>query len=377
MVHVSRARESAVLSAAASVGMRRVVQELREAVYLTTGVDATMPQAIGVVLTERCNYKCLSCACWRKDGTQVDEMSLDQWIAAFTDVREFVGDFNIQFGGGEPFVFKPFLDLVDWCCTAGIRWTMTTNGSAFSPKHAQRVADARPIAINISVDGATAAVHDLSRGVAGSLQAISRGIEELKNARQRSGSWFAIRIKPTVHRANFREMPALVRWAEGIGATTIDFSPVRQWTPEVATQLWLRRADEDELRAVIATLIAMKRSGAPIETEETRISSWVAHFRGESVTPSLGPCRVGLRDYCILPNGDVRSCWFYPVLGNVKNSSAKEIWRNAATRELRARMTHCPSFGDAKCASSCLSHRTLAEDARRAILTFRPKPNER
>jgi hypothetical protein len=35
-------------------------------------------------------------------------MSLEQWIAAFTDVREFVGDFSVQFGGGEPFVFKPF-----------------------------------------------------------------------------------------------------------------------------------------------------------------------------------------------------------------------------------------------------------------------------
>jgi hypothetical protein len=36
-------------------------------------------------------------------------------------------------------------------------------------------------------------------------------------------------------------------------------------------------------------------------------------------------------------------------------------------------MTHCPSFGDPKCASSCLSHRSLAEDARRAILVFMPK----
>ena len=361
-----------MLSTTVDAGMRRVMQELREAVYLATGTDTTKPRTIGVVLTERCNYKCLSCACWRKDS-DAEEMSLEQWIAAFTDVRKFVGNFMIQFGGGEPFVFKPFLDLVEWCRDAGIRWTVTTNGSAFSPKIAQRVANARPIAVNISVDGATAAVHDHSRGVAGSLQTIARGIETLKIARQRAGSSFAIRIKPTVHRANVREMPALVRWAETIGASSIDFSPVREWTPEVATQLWLGRADEDELKAVMGRLIAMKRAGAPIETEEWRISSWVAHFRGEALTPTLGPCRVGLRDYCILPNGDVRSCWFYPVLGNVKNSSARAIWRDVATEKLRAQMTHCPSFGNAKCASSCLSHRTLAEDARRVILLFKAR----
>jgi len=359
-----------MLSAVVGAGIRRVVQEMREAVYLSTGADLTRPQTIGVVLTERCNYRCLSCACWRKQD-DADEMSLEQWIAAFTDVREFVGDFSVQFGGGEPFVFKPFLDLIAWCRTTGISWSMITNGSAFSPKNAQRVADAQPIAVNISVDGATAAVHDHSRGVAGSLQTITHGIETLKAARRRSGASFAIRIKPTVHRANFREMPALVRWAEAIGATSVDFSPVRAWTPEVETQLWLGRADEEDLKAVMATLIAMKRAGAPIETEASRISSWDAHFRGESVAPSLGPCRVGLRDYCILPNGDVRSCWFYPVLGNVKNASARAIWRDAATQKLRERMTHCPHFGETKCASSCLAHRTLAEDVRRVVLMVR------
>jgi molybdenum cofactor biosynthesis enzyme MoaA len=327
VVAVSGKGRAAMLSAVVGAGIRRVVQELREAVYLSTGADLTKPQTIGVVLTERCNYRCLSCGCWRKQD-DADEMSLEQWIAAFTDVREFVGDFSVQFGGGEPFVFKPFLDLIAWCRTTGISWSMITNGSAFSPKNAQRVADAQPIAVNISVDGATAAVHDHSRGVAGSLRTITHGIETLKAARRRSGASFAIRIKPTVHRANFREMPALVRWAEAIGATSVDFSPVRAWTPEVETQLWLGRADEEDLKAVMATLIAMKRAGAPIETEASRISSWDAHFRGESVAPSLGPAasgcattascptamcaaagstRAGQREECVRP-GDLARC---------------------------------------------------------------------
>jgi len=67
----------------------------------------------------------------------------------------------------------------------------------------------------------------------------------------------------------------------------------------------------------------------------------------------------------------VRSCWFYPVLGNVKNASARAIWRDAATQKLRERMTHCPHFGETKCASSCLAHRTLAEDVRRVVLMVR------
>ena len=101
--------------------------------------------------------------------------------------------------------------------------------------------------------------------------------------------------------------------------------------------------------------------------------SWAAHFRGETTTTSHRHCRVGLRDYCILPNGDVRSCWFYPVLGNVKKASAREIWRCETAAALRESMTNCPDYGDPKCAASCLSHRSLAEDAQRAILVFMPR----
>jgi MoaA/NifB/PqqE/SkfB family radical SAM enzyme len=355
---------------AVGIGMQRVAQEMRELVYLATGLDMTQPRSIGAILTERCNNRCLSCGSWRKDG-DAEELTLEQWVTAFADLRRFVGDFVVQFSGGEPFVFKPFLDLVEWCSASGIRWVVTTNGSALSAKNAGRLARARPLAVNISVDGATDAVHDRSRGVAGSLQAITRGIATLRETRQQSGASFPIRIKATVHRENMREMADLVRWTERVGANSIDFSPVRPWTPEVESSLWLRASDEQCLADVVDTLVAMKRAGAPIETEEARIRSWPAHFRAHRITPSLGPCRVGLRDYCILPNGDVRSCWFYPVLGNVKSSSAKAVWLGAVAQALRAEMTRCPSFGDAKCALSCLSHRTLREDARRVILLTR------
>jgi radical SAM protein with 4Fe4S-binding SPASM domain len=294
-------------------------------------------------------------------------------MIALTDVRQFIGSFSVEFIGGEPFVFKPFLSLTEWCTASGIRWSVTTNGSALSAKNAERLIAARPLFVNISVDGATAAVHDHSRGVRGSLETITRGIGTLRTLRERSGQSFPIRIKPTVHRGNFREMPDLVRWAERVGATSIDFSPVRHWTPEVVTQLWIRRTDEADLRGVIETLIAMKRAGAAIETEELRLASWIGHFRGERIDVSLAPCRVGLRDYFILPNGDVRSCWFYPVLGNVKEASAREIWRSAAASELRAQMTQCPHFGSVRCAASCLAHRTLREDARRALMVFKPR----
>jgi len=350
-----------------SLGRRRLGQELREALELRTGLPLSKPFAIRAHPTERCNYKCGSCACWRLDDYPA-EMSLAQWQTAFTDLQSYVGRFNVQFAGGEPLMFKPFLDLVQWCGERGIDWGMITNGSALTSSVVARLVAATPLNIDISVDGASDAVHDASRGIPGSLTRIREGLQRLTAARDAAGHHFPIRIKATVHRQNLHEMRDLVDWAVQVGASSVDFSPVRPWTDEVARDLWLRQDDEARLQQMAESLVAAKRAGAPIETEERRLLSWPAHFRGDKVMPARTPCRVGLRDFHILANGDVRTCWEYPVIGNVTRQSVREIWTSATARDQRAETLQCSALGSTKCASSCLSHRTIAQDWKRLVL---------
>jgi radical SAM protein with 4Fe4S-binding SPASM domain len=355
-----------------SLGRRRLGQELREAAELRTGLPLSRPFAIRAHPTERCNYKCGSCACWRLDEYPA-EMSLEQWQHAFTDLQHYVGRFTVQFAGGEPLLFKPLLDLVQWCSGRRIDWGMITNGSALTASNVARLVGAAPLNIDVSVDGASDAVHDASRGTPGSLARITQGLQRLRMARDAAGRHFPIRIKATVHRQNLHEMPALVDWAVRAGASSVDFSPVRPWTDEVTRELWLRPSDEARLTQVIASLQAAKRAGAPIETEERRMQSWIAHFRGDSVVPERTPCRVGLRDFHILANGDVRSCWEYPVIGNVTRQGVREIWTSAATRRQRAETLACSLLGSPRCATSCLSHRTIAQDWKRIVM-LSPQP---
>ncbi|MBT9596175.1 MAG: radical SAM protein [Vitreoscilla sp.] len=353
-----------------ALGSRRLGQELREAFYLRTGLDGTRPLAIRAHPTERCNYRCGSCKCWRLDDYP-PEMPLGEWCRALADLRGFVGPYCVQFAGGEPFVYKPFLALVEWCAAHRIDWGMITNGSALSPANVARLVAATPLNIDVSVDGASSAVHDASRGVPGSLVCIAKGLRTLRRARDAAGGSFPIRVKPTVHRRNLHEMPQLVEWAVSAGATSIDFSPVRPWTPEVGQDLWLRPQDERALEQAIESLVAAKRAGAPIETEESRLLAWPSHFRGEWVQPDVAPCRVGLRDFHILANGDVRMCWEYPPIGNIRRSSAREVWTGPVASAQRATMMQCANFGSPKCASSCLAHRTMGQDWKRVALLTR------
>jgi radical SAM protein with 4Fe4S-binding SPASM domain len=341
---------------------RHITQTIPENLYLKTGYDLTKPLAIQGVINERCNYKCRYCKFWRLEQYR-DEMTIAQWQAALLSLKKFIGSYTIQFNGGEPFIKKGFVDLLEFCHSKRIDWGVTTNGSMFDRQN-----------IDISVDSADPNIHDFVRGIPGSLQKIERGIGFLREERDRLGLLFPIRIKPTIHQYNFRQLPELVEWAQRVGATTIDFSPVRPTFDllEIKSELWISiESDLETLQQIVETLIVMKQQGASIETNDAKLRSFVDHFQGKEVRHGVSPCRVSLRDYHIRPDGNVISCWFHQPLGNVKTQSAREIWRGEQTRRLRAQMVSCKKFGEVTCANSCLSHRTLAQKIELGLLFLR------
>ncbi len=349
---------------------QRALQEVREFAYINAGVDLTRPQYIRGMVNERCNYKCRYCGFWQQKD-YLEELSIDEWKQALRSLKDFIGPapFAIQFSGGEPFVKKGFIDLLHFCHDNRIDWGVITNGSALTPRTIERTVAAAPLNIDISVDSNDAEIHDHSRGIPGSFARIEGGIRTLRDARAAAHKHFLIRIKPTVHANNLASLPDLVRWTQDVGATSIDFAPVRPWVPEASGKLWIKNLPL--LDRIIDELIEMKHSGAPIENTETQLRSYRPHFANEMITPAVTPCRVGLRDFHIMPNGNVRTCWFYPVVGNVKDATAEEIWRSDTARLQRQQTTTCDKMGSVDCANSCLSHRTVSHDARRSVMLLK------
>ncbi|MFQ4141319.1 radical SAM protein [Chlorogloeopsis sp. ULAP02] len=354
------------------LGLQHIKHNLTEAVYLKTGLDFTKPRSIQGIVNERCNYKCRYCNFWRLDNYQ-SEMTIAQWQKALLSLKEFLGWYVIQFAGGEPFIKKGFVDLLEFCHAEGIAWGVITNGSTFNRKIVERVVAARPVNIDISVDSAIAEIHDFVRGMPNSHSNISQGIIFLREEQKRQGINFPIRIKPTVHRYNLRHLLELVNWTKQIGATTIDFSAVKHWTTEVKTELWIQdEHDLEILRQTVETLVAMKKDGAPIETSEQKLYSFIDHFQGKTVKYGVLPCRLSLRDYHIRPNGDIIMCHLYPPLGNVRTSSAREIWYSKWTKQLRAQMVQCEKLGQPECGNLCLaSHVPLLQQFQRGLLLLR------
>lgn len=342
----------------AGLAFKHIKNEAAESLYLLTKYDITKPVAFYGLVNERCNVKCRYCHYWRLKHYE-NELTIEQWQNALLSIKELVGQYFINFSGGEPFVKQGFVDLLGFCYKHGIHSGVTTNGSLLTRQNAQKIVAVHPFNINISVDAPQAEIHDYLRGSPGLFEKLSNGIRYLCEERSSQNVSFPIIIKPTVNSQNFHLMPALVEWAQQIGATAINFQPLFRLTPETYNELWIEENQHDDLERIIERLCEMRSNGAPIMNSEQAIRIWLPHFCEQKAPAEAKPCRVGLRNYFINPNGDVKLCPtpFYPIVGNVKHQSAREIWYGEKAQEVREQTVACNQL----CLSADRSQKTLLD----------------
>lgn len=333
-----------------------------EELYLRGLGDATRPVSVHALVNERCNYRCRYCEFWRMEHYR-DEMSIEEWKRALASLKEFLGHFHVEFSGGEPFIKKGFVDLLPWCRDQDIGWGVTTNGSALSPKTIATVVAAHPFNVNVSIDSHEQAVHDYTRGREGSHEKLARNLRVLIEQRDAAGQSFPIIIKPVVNVLNFRQLPLIVEWVQQLGPAVVNFQPMDRWTRESYEELWIEEEDHPELERVVDELLELKAKGAPIMNSELVLGAFVKHFREESAPVETMPCRVGMRNFFIRPDGNVEVCWSYPPIGNIRAQSAREIWRGHEARQRRKETTACERL----CLFTCLSQKTLGDKVKMGI----------
>ncbi len=347
----------------AKLGTKHARNAFAEEMYIKTGRDITLPVSIYGEVIERCNYKCRYCDYWRRPNYR-EEMTIEEWQAALLDLKSFIGQFHIEFSGGEPYVKKGFLDLVRFCHDNAIHWGVTTNGGAYKNKKiAEQTVAAKPFNINISIDSRDAQLHNYSRGIDNSLDEILAGLANIDAEKKRLGIDFPIIVKPVVHKLNFRQLPDMVYWVREIGATAVNFQPVEPGTKEVDEELWIDEADMPDLLAVRDKLLAMKRAGAPILNSELLLTMWPNHFRREKAPRETLPCRIGMRNFFIRSDGRVEMCWNFPAIGNVKTEKARDIWYGPDGRARRKETIECETL----CLFTCLSQKTLGDKVKMGL----------
>ena len=124
------------------------------------------PLVAELFLTDNCNLRCVSCACWRT--VTRDELSTQEWLDV-VDQLAALGILKANFTGGEPLLRRDAPAIMHHARRRGIRnLHLNTNATLLDDARRTEVLDAGVRSLNVSVDGPDGEVHDLIRGVSGS-----------------------------------------------------------------------------------------------------------------------------------------------------------------------------------------------------------------
>jgi MoaA/NifB/PqqE/SkfB family radical SAM enzyme len=273
------------------------------------------PLVAELFLTDNCNLKCVSCACWRT--TTRDELDTGEWKDVITQLAR-AGIIKANFTGGEPLLRRDAPDLMAHARSVGIsNMHLNSNAILLDERRRTAVLEAGVRSFNISVDGPDAPLHEQIRGVRGSFDKTIGHLQALLAQRDRYP--LRVRMNFTVMRSNVHSLPDMIRLAQRLGVrlylnlatdTTFLFRD-EQVTDEA-------RIEREELRAVLAEVEALLRDNKRLVP---RYSEWrylSGHF-SERLQRDL-PCAESQLKLMVHSRGEIGGCW-----GHDPHHSARDL----------------------------------------------------
>ena len=305
---------------------------------LDDGTPPPLLRCAKIKLTSRCNLRCVMCKYWQT--TREETLASGRWRDVFAELVE-LGCRKVHFSGGEVFLRRDFLELVEAAVACGLKVNLTTNGTLVDRERARRLAASGVNSVSISLDGPTAATHDRVRRRPAAFKRSIRTIRRLKAA----DPDLRVRVNFVVMRSNFRRLPAMVHLAGALGVDELLPMPVDEKGPR-KNRLSARQILEYN-RELAPEVVALRArygfSLAPalvypfgVTDEEVRLSAKGMYARGFFTRrPCLAPwlhaffAWDGETYLCCMTNGRMAS------LGNVGRQSVRDVFHGERYQSVR------------------------------------------
>jgi mycofactocin radical SAM maturase len=342
------------------VSNRFVEQGLRSPVNLTWEVSLA------------CNLRCTHCLSSSGEPAK-GELSTAEALDLVEQLYA-ARVFQVNFGGGEPFMRPDFETILDACHDRGIMTCISTNGTLIDESRVARLAATRLVAIQVSMDGACRETCDAIRG---------KGVydEAIGALKLLASSRIPTSINTVLTAQNADEIPAMHDLAKNLGVSL----RVSRFRPSG------RGADNWEaLRPAPAQLLGfsdwLAKSG-DVRTGDSFFSLTSQERQGLG----LNLCGAAKLTCCVGPTGNMYPCAFLQTerfkAGSLREQTFQEIWDGseiyASFRSLRIHSCEecqrfdqchggCPAVawhlkndingGDPECLERCVT--SIASDAK-------------
>jgi MoaA/NifB/PqqE/SkfB family radical SAM enzyme len=298
-------------------------------------------------ITRTCNLRCVHCYSDSNAMQYPGELSWEQMQDVVKDLAAYQIP-SLLLSGGEPLIHPRFFDLVDLASEAGLKLTISTNGTLITPEKAARLKAANVAYVGISLDG-IGEIHDQFRRKEGAFDAAVKGFRNCHAVDQKTG----LRLTLTSH--NVENIDRILDFIEEQEIQRVCFyhlvpagrgSELQVLGPDAArgaidtliarVETWHAQGVEREVLTVTQPadgaylLVRMENENHPNLAEARRLLEWNG---GGANSSGRGIANIDTQG-----NVHPDQFWQDVMLGNVKRMPFSEIWEggNPASSDMLA-----------------------------------------
>lgn len=305
------------------------------------------PRNAHVYVENRCHLRCAHCYESEETHPSGQSMSVEQYARLFDELAQ-LGVLYLTLSGGEIFLRRDILDIVERARKKRFAVTLFTSGTHIDESKADRIAALRVHAVEVSLYSAKPEVHDDFTGIPGSHRRTVRAVALLAER------GVPVTVKCALMKRNVDELDDIIALCGSLGA---------DWT---FGPTMLSRVNGDKAPLDLAL--------DPDETRRKVLSrpDLAPHFRkrsaeefcsgNQSAIPSDGAmCGAARGVITVGADGGVYACGIFPVAaGNWKPGSLEEIWFGSAQlddirRSTLETMNECGECGLKSTCQPCMA----------------------
>ncbi len=286
--------------------------------------------------TRRCNLKCVHC----RSSSEIKvndhpDFSLDEAKRVLNDIHSYANPVMVL-SGGEPLLRKDLFDIADYGTHLGLRMCVATNGTLVTAETCRSMKETGIKMVSLSLDGATAPIHDDFRQQAGAFEGTMNAIKLFNEHK------IPFLINSSFTQRNKQEATHIYELVKKLGATAwylFMIVPTGRGE-EIMSELipeseyndilnWHYDMEAEEHDLLVRPTCAPQYYRIVMQRSKEDGSKFKRRSLKFSTGGSKG-CLAGQLICLIDVDGNILPCSYFPKpAGNIREQSFQDIWENS------------------------------------------------
>jgi MoaA/NifB/PqqE/SkfB family radical SAM enzyme len=319
--------------------MNKITGKILKELSYQTGKYLVPPEFLSLIVTMKCNFKCLSCSIWQKAPEA--ELGEAEWGRIIEKLKSSLKpETFVEINGGEPLIRKDLtIFLIKELKKYFKRVALNSNGLLIDEKILDELQAAGLDILKISLYSLNKETHNNLRGHALAFEHAKKAIELISNKN------IALEVGLLITAQNIKEAPELIKYLQTLPNTAIILQSLDEKVESVESKnlevnvppmaLWPIKEDVNAFFDwVMNNRSQIKNSVANLEA--------IRQYYLEPKNILRYRCFAGQRNLVVYPSGEAALCFKGAIIGNLVKDDLKTVLKKAEVE--RKKIKNCLKY---------------------------------